>query len=195
MLVSLLNIPKNPEDWNVFFFANRDINTNIRQKIKDTTGNIIAVVITSYGSGYTSAPVVTITDLNGTGQGASAIATYTVSGGFYSFPVTVLTEGAGYVNPVISFSGGGGAGATAVAQFKPVVNLTEYILYPYDESNKEDFQTFLENNSQAHDDFNSELGLQSSDIEELDPKDQNKLQEWIYQNYKEVESACQALKI
>lgn len=191
-LPDLLNVPHSESDWEIFGFANRDINTNIRQRIQDTTGNILAIVMTSNGSGYTSAPTVLITDANNTGVGATATATYTVSGGFYSINVTVLTQGAGYVRPVIAFSGGGGTGATAVAQVKPVVNLAEYQLYPI---NFQQFQNFLENNSQAHDDFNSVLGLQSSDIEELDPKDLNKLQEWIYLNYKELESACEQLKI
>lgn len=192
MLADLLNVPHSESDWEIFGFANRDINTQIRQRIQDTSGNIIAIVMTSNGSGYTSAPTVVITDANGTGVGATATATYTVSGGFYNITVTVLTQGAGYVRPVIAFSGGGGAGATAVAQVKPVVNLVEYQLYPI---NFNRFQDFLEANSQSHDDFNSVLGLQSSDIEELDPKDQNKLQEWIWQNYSEVNSACEQLKI
>jgi hypothetical protein len=192
MLADLLNVPHSESDWEIFGFANRDINTQIRQRIQDTSGNIIAIVMTSNGSGYTSAPTVVITDANGTGLGATATATYTVSGGFYNITVTVLTQGAGYIRPIISFSGGGGTGATAVAQVKPVVNLTEYTLYPI---SADHFQDFLQNNSQAHDDFNSVLGLQSSDIEELDPKDQNKLQEWIYLNYQEIYSACQKLKI
>jgi hypothetical protein len=191
-LPDLLNVPNSESDWEIFAFANRDINTQIRQRIQDTTGNILAIVMTSNGSGYTSAPTVAITDANGTGVGATAIATYTVSGGFYNITVAVLTQGAGYVRPVITFSGGGGTGATAVAEVKPVVNLTEYQLYPI---NFNRFHDFLENNSQAHDDFNSVLGLQSSDIEELDPKDRNKLQAWIYLNFKELQSACLELKI
>lgn len=192
MLADLLNVPHSESDWEIFGFANRDINTQIRQRIQDTSGNIIAIVMTSNGSGYTSAPTVAIIDENGTGVGATATATYTVSGGFYNITVTVLTQGSGYVRPIITFSGGGGTGATAVAQVKPVVNLVEYQIYPI---NFNHFQDFLEANSQSHDDFNSVLGLQSSDIEELDPKDQNKLQEWIYLNYFELQSACQKLKI
>lgn len=191
-LPQLLNVPKSQFDWEEWSFANRDINTNIRQQIQRTTGNILAIIMTSNGSGYTSAPTVVITDANGTGVGATATATYTVSGGFYSIAVTVLTQGAGYVRPMISFTGGGGIGATAVAQVKPVVNLVEYQIYPI---NMDHFQDFLINNSQLHDDFNSVLELQSSDIEELDPKDKNKLQNWIWLNYKELESACEKLKI
>lgn len=191
-LPSLLNVPRDAQSWEAFGFANRDINQQIRQRIQQTTGNILAILTTSNGSGYTSAPNVVITDSNGTGVGATATATYTVSGGFYNITVTIITQGAGYVNPVISFTGGGGTGATAVAQFSPVVKLPEYQLYPIDFNH---FRDFLEANSQSHDDFNSVLGLQSSDIEELDPKDERKLQEWIWQNFLELQSACEKLKI
>lgn len=192
MLESLLNVPQSDQDWQIFSFANRDINTNIRQKIRQTTGNITAIVMGSNGSGYVSAPTVVITDANRTGTGATATATYTVSGGFYNITVTVITQGVGYVKPVIKFTGGGGTGALAVAQLNPVVNLVEYQLYPI---NFDNFNDFLTNNSQAHDDFNSVLGLQSSDIQELDPKDRNKLENWIFLNYNELNSACEKLKI
>lgn len=192
MLSALLNVPHSQFDWNQFSFANRDIITQIRQKIETTTGNITAIITISNGSGYTSAPTVAITDSNGTGSGATAIAAYTVSGGFYSITITVVTQGAGYVNPIVALTGGGGTGAVAAAEFKPVVRLPEYNLDPI---NFDHFQDWLENNSQAHDDFNSALGLQGSDIEELDPKDENKLQNWIFLNYQELYSACQKLKI
>lgn len=193
MLANLLNVPRDHSSWERFFFDNKLQIDEIRQAIREQTGNILAVLITSNGSGYSSAPTVAINDPTGTG--ASAVATYSVSGGFYSITINVITQGSGYTNPTISLSGGGGSGATAVAEFKPVTNLTEYVLYPFDENNKEDFQTFLENNSQAHDDFNSQLGLQSSDIEELDPKDEKALTSWIYTSYQELYSASAALKI
>lgn len=195
MLSSLLNVPRNHQDWERFFWDNKTQIDDIRQQIQRTTGNILSIVMTSNGSGYTSAPAVVITDANGTGVGATATATYTVSGGFYSIAVMVLTQGAGYVRPVISFTGGGGTGATALAQVKPVVTLTQYVLHPVNEQDTNAFQNFLENNQQAHDDFNSELGLQSSDIEELDIKQQNKLEEWIFTQYQELYSACAKLKI
>jgi len=128
-LQNLLNVPKNHQEWEIFFWSNKTQIDAIRQRIMDTTGNIISVIMTSNGSGYTSAPTVVITDANKTGVGATASATYTVSGGFYNITVKVLTQGAGYVRPMIAFSGGGGTGASAVAQVKPVVNLTQYVLH------------------------------------------------------------------
>jgi hypothetical protein len=74
-----------------------------------TTGYRIASInLTSGGSGYTSAPTVTIT--GGTGTTSNPTATSTVG-----FPITGLTltsGGTGYTSaPTVSFSGGGGSGA------------------------------------------------------------------------------------
>lgn len=193
MLPNLLNIPRDHQDWEQFFWNNKTQIENIRQAVQAQTGYIVDIVTTSNGSGYSSAPAVTITDPNGTG--ATAVASYTISGGFYSIGISVITQGSGYTNPSVTLTGGGGSDATAVAQFRPVIKLPEYVLYPVDEQNKDDFQQFLENNSQAHDDFNSALGLQGSDIEELDIQDANKLSQWIYTQYQEIYSASSALKI
>ncbi|MEY3895149.1 MAG: hypothetical protein RLZZ214_668, partial [Verrucomicrobiota bacterium] len=74
-----------------------------------TTGSLTAVSVTSGGSGYTSAPVVTISG----GGGSGATATATVGSGAVT-AVNVTNSGSGYTsNPSISFSGGGGTGAAA----------------------------------------------------------------------------------
>ena len=72
------------------------------------------------------------------------------------------------------------------------LNLTDYQLYPINFNN---FKDWLQNNEQAHQDFNSVLGLQSSDIEELNPQDEKQLTAWIYLQYQELYSASAALKI
>jgi hypothetical protein len=67
--------------------------------------------ITSMGSGYSTAPAVTI---RGTGTGATATAT--VLGGSI-IAITLTNGGTGYQNPVlVVIDGGGGSGATATAQ-------------------------------------------------------------------------------
>ncbi|MEX1114513.1 MAG: MBG domain-containing protein [Akkermansiaceae bacterium] len=74
-----------------------------------TSGSLSGVAVTHGGSGYTSAPVVTVT--GGGGSGATATATIT-SGAVTALNIT--NSGSGYTsNPAIAFSGGGGSGAAA----------------------------------------------------------------------------------
>ena len=79
----------------LFFWNNKTQIDEIRQAIQRSTGNITAIITTSNGSAYTSAPAVTITDAKGNGKGATALATYTVSGGFYNIAIAVITQGTG----------------------------------------------------------------------------------------------------
>ncbi|MFC3009581.1 right-handed parallel beta-helix repeat-containing protein [Klebsiella oxytoca] len=72
-------------------------------------GRLQSITVTAGGSGYTSAPTVTISGGGGTG----ALATATVSGGAVT-KISVLYKGFGYTSaPTITISGGGGSGATA----------------------------------------------------------------------------------
>jgi hypothetical protein len=74
-------------------------------------GQIISIAITSAGSGYTSAPTVTITG----GEGAGATATAEVSDGKLT-SITIANAGSGYTGaPTIEITGGEGTGATATA--------------------------------------------------------------------------------
>lgn len=66
------------------------------------------------------------------------------------------------------------------------IPLTEYILDPID-LEKPEF--FLENNAQAHIDFNNALGLQGADLEEVDLKDERQLTAWVFLNWKELNDA------
>ena len=79
-------------------------------------------IINNGGSGYTSAPAVTITDSTGTG----ATATATINNGVVT-GITITNGGSGYSAPVISFSGGGGTGASAqfsAANLSPAAGFT-----------------------------------------------------------------------
>lgn len=78
------------------------------------------------GSGYTTPPDVTITrHPTGDSTGTGATATATISGGVVT-ALTLTTRGNFYqVDPVVSFSGGGGTGATATAFYvQPPVRRT-----------------------------------------------------------------------
>lgn len=79
---------------------------------------VTAITIGSGGTGYTSAPSVTLTGGGGTG----ATATATVSGGVIT-KITVTNAGLGYTSaPTVELSGGGGTGATATASVGVAAN-------------------------------------------------------------------------
>lgn len=72
---------------------------------------VASATVGAGGTGYTSAPTVTIS--GGGGTGATAVAT--ISGGAVT-AVTITNPGIGYTSaPTIAFSGGAGSGATATA--------------------------------------------------------------------------------
>lgn len=73
-------------------------------------GLVVGATITNQGTGYTSAPTVTI---GGSGSGATATAEIDASGRVSKVNITAI--GSGYTSATISFSGGGGSGATATA--------------------------------------------------------------------------------
>ena len=79
------------------------------------TGAISEIFLNNDGSGYTSAPTVSITPAPVGGTNASAVAITTTKANVNSILRIELTNaGAGYtVAPTISFSGGGGSGAAA----------------------------------------------------------------------------------
>lgn len=79
-----------------------------------SVGSIQTVTITNGGSGYTSAPNVTISSTQETG-GINATATATVSGNVVT-SVTLTNRGSGYINAAnvtVTFTGGGGSNAAA----------------------------------------------------------------------------------
>lgn len=76
------------------------------------SGEILNIVVTNGGTGYTSAPTVVIE-----GDGTGAEATATVSGGQVK-RIQMSSYGSGYRAATVSFTGGGGTGATA----RPVIS-------------------------------------------------------------------------
>jgi hypothetical protein len=70
------------------------------------------------------------------------------------------------------------------------INLTEYVLYPFSPDN-----TWLTNNSTAHSDFTSVLGLQGHDLEDLDFKNRDEVAAWVNLAYQELYDASSALGI
>ena len=80
--------------------------------------SIESITITAGGSGYSSPPTVVIAGTTGPAAGtpgSSASATATLTGGAVT-GITLANGGTGYTNgAVVSFTGGGGSGATATA--------------------------------------------------------------------------------
>lgn len=86
-------------------------------------GGVKDIEVISGGSGYTSAPLVSI--VGGGGQGAAATAI--ISKGEVT-RILVTSSGTGYTSrPSISLSGGGGTGATAEAVVRGPINKIELI--------------------------------------------------------------------
>lgn len=79
-----------------------------------SVGAIHRIRVTNGGTGYTSAPTVTIN-----GDGAGATATATVVAGVVT-EITMNTIGNNYSQAVVTFSGGGGTDAAARAVISPV---------------------------------------------------------------------------
>ena len=81
-------------------------------------GSVGVVAITNNGSGYTTAPTVTISAPNQTG-GVQANATASLTSGANTVGfVSLSNAGSGYnAAPTVTFTGGGGTGASAVAAY------------------------------------------------------------------------------
>jgi len=96
-----------PYDGQAIFF---DKKYNVVRKIDITNG----------GSGYTSAPTVTVAAPTGPGVAVRATARATVENGVVT-AVTILSNGSQYeVVPAVTFAGGGGADAAATAVLDPI---------------------------------------------------------------------------
>jgi hypothetical protein len=96
-----------------------------------STGALGGIYVLNGGSGYTSAPTVTITPAPGTTPTTAAVATAIVTDGqVVGFNVT--NHGAGYTAaPTVTLSSGGGSGATAAAApaWSPVVITVPFVTH------------------------------------------------------------------
>ena len=75
------------------------------------------------------------------------------------------------------------------------INLPVLELYPVDPQNKEAFAIWADLHAQAHDDFNSVLGIPGNDLTNLDLKDPASVRTWLFMNFQEHQNARQVLGI
>jgi hypothetical protein len=88
--------------------------TGAKNAVAIATGSVTTITLTAGGTGYTSAPTVTISAPN-IPEGIQATASVTLSGGSVT-AITIVNGGTGYSSvPTITLTGGGGTGATATA--------------------------------------------------------------------------------
>lgn len=119
-----------------------EIVNKIRQR--SWSSGVNSIQVTNPGSGYTSAPAVTIT---GGGTGATATATFAngqVTGINLNRDlagITFFAEGKYTSEPTIAITGGGGTGATAIATINKI---TDANLKPAQTSSKEAFLAVLQ---------------------------------------------------
>ena len=92
--------------------AATDTATSRRITVGNTAGSAVgSITVTAGGSGYTTAPTVSLTGGGGTGATATA-----VLAGSAVTSITITAGGSGYTTaPTVSITGGGGSGATATA--------------------------------------------------------------------------------
>lgn len=186
-LVDLIKVPENDGDWESFYWNHRDSHDRIRKAIQTDSGVIQSFTITNGGSGYTTIPSIIVQG----GAGSGVQINVTITGGVLT-SLQVINGGTQYSNPVVIISGGGGTGASAIAESSPFLNLEDYIIYPVDKNN---IKNFLENNQNLHSDMDGALGLQSSDLQDVNFDDENQKKAWFYSHYQEHFNAESTLGI
>ncbi|WP_313178975.1 phage tail tube protein [Stenotrophomonas sp.] len=103
-----------PIQWAIGWSDGVDIAPTVQQ-----VGSLSNIEVTNGGTGYTSAPTVSITGGGGTGATATAIVD---SGSVIG--VNITNPGTGYTSPpTVAFSGGAGTGAAATAERSTVAEL------------------------------------------------------------------------
>lgn len=173
------------------WYAHFQDHLEIVQGVKDYTGQISGYTVVSGGSGYTASTVATISppDLKG---GTQATATVFGSGGVVT-GLSITNVGSGYIQvPTVTITDpGGGTGADITLDINSV-KLTVYPIFPY---SKETVEDMLIRHQQYHDDFNSVLNLNGTNLQDLDVNDPKLIVAWTNENFYEHYTARQALGI
>lgn len=113
---NLLAVPDKGPLFQFVPSAGGTVSSRAERVVSPVDGTLLLIDVTAAGSGYSSAPTVSITG----GGGSGATATANIAAGLVA-SVTITDPGTGYTSaPSVSFSGGGGTGAAATAYLQPI---------------------------------------------------------------------------
>ena len=117
----------NPDSWATIqanWVGQNYVPKNVTEALpgyRIVTDEVHSILVTNGGSGYTSAPTVTLS--GGGGTGATAVASVIISGVVKAINIT--NPGKNYTSaPSVSFSGGGGSSAAATAYIGSSLSVT-----------------------------------------------------------------------
>ena len=184
---NLWNVPNDKNNLDTWGLANRVDHQNIAQAIALKSSRIAGLSIVAPGSGYSSAPTITIGPPNLSG-GVQATANSAIVGG--NLQLILTNPGLGYsYAPTVAVSGGGGTGLEVAA----TVNYIALQVFQLDPIPENDLLTWNENHQLLHQQMLAATGQQSSDLGDLDPSDAEGMQEYIYDHIQDHLSAQSAL--
>jgi hypothetical protein len=189
---NLWNTPRDKNSLDLWGLANRVDHDDISKAISLKSSMIAGLTITNSGTGYTSAPTITIgpPDLPG---GTQATADFTIVGS--SLTLNLTNPGLGYSRaPIVTVTGGGGTGLTVAATVNYIVIQT----FQLDPIPQNDMGTWNTNHQLLHQLMLNATAQQSSDLGDiqtgyLDFSDPEGMEEYIYFHAQDHISARNAL--
>jgi hypothetical protein len=184
---NLWNVPDDKNSLDIWGLANRVDHDDIAKAIALKSSVIAGLSIAAAGSGYTSAPTVTIgaPDLP---AGIQATAVFTIVSS--QLQLNLTNPGLGYSRaPTVTVTGGGGTGLEVTATVNYIV-LQVFQLDPIPEN---DLATWNTNHQLLHQLMLDVTNQQSSDLGDLDPSDQEGMQEYVWDHIQDHLSARMAL--
>lgn len=183
----LWNPPLDEQELPVWSTANYIDHLDINYAISRKSSQIAELVIVASGSGYTSAPTVTIgpPDIPG---GIQATAVFILSGS--NLELSLTNPGIGYSQaPTVTVTGGGGTGLKVAA----VVNYIRLQVFQLDPIPLNDLGTWNTNHQLVHLQMLAATSQQSSDLGNFDPEDREGMEEFVVEHIQDHISARNAL--
>jgi len=183
----LWNPPNTPDELSVWSTANYVDHQDINYAISRKSSVIAGLTIVASGSGYTSAPTVTIgpPDIPG---GIQATADFTIVSS--KLQLNLTNPGIGYSKaPNVTVSGGGGTGLEVQA----TVNYISLQVFQLDPIPLNDLATWNINHQLIHQQMLDATKQQSSDLGNFDPSDREGMEEYLFDHVQDHNSARNAL--